>query len=82
MDERGTHPDDMGKEDVVFCHDMEKKLLEAAVEILAPWTIFFFISFGVIGTLFIMDEKHISGWVKFVLVFEDRLSRPRLSCCV
>lgn len=35
----------MGKEDVVFCHDMEKKLLEAAVEILAPWTILFFYFF-------------------------------------
>lgn len=46
--------------------DMGKILLEATVETLAPWTIFhLFISFGVIGILFIMDEKHISGRAKF-----------------
>lgn len=45
LDEGGTQPNDVGMADVVFCHDMEKELLEAAVETLASWTIFFFFSF-------------------------------------
>lgn len=76
LHEGGTHPNDMGTADVVFCHDMAKKLLEAAVETLAPWTIFFFLE--LLGPFSSMDEKHISGRAKFVLVFEDGPSRPRL----